>query len=650
VASERAYRPEDLLRFVDCLDGALVPGTDAVIYVANTLDGATASGTSALWLAERGEHSRLVPSEAAQARPAVSPDGQAVAFLQQSGPEADAPWQLCVCPAGGGEATILTSFARGTGQAGPAWSPDGAYLAVDASDTPRRDPKRAYRITRRTWRLDGMGLIDDRQTDLYVLPAAGGEPRRLTTDDGVVSFLEWAPGGASILYGTFGAGQDTEYAIRTVEVASGEARTVTTGPLLVYTSVAAWTPDGQIVYSSPWEINQRIELMVCDPAAGTRESRTPDPQGQLFGLMQAGYDSRILQPRILVDAAGEWAYVYVQQGGSLRTTRVALRGDIAVEPVTGTSESVIPVALDGSRLLAVRTAHTRPADLVVLDTGGDGVQPVTELNGGWLTEMPFEVHHLTYPTADGATEIEGWYLAPRAGTGPFPTVLHIHGGPFAAHGEIFNVDNLLLTAAGYGVLSVNFRGGSGYGDAHAEMLIGDWGRFDMADLLQGVDVAVERGLADGSRVASFGLSGGGYLTSWLLTHSDRFRAGISECLVSDWTGMLGSDIPQVIATWMDRQPGNGPASMEPYARMAPSTYAADCSAPLLLVEHEGDLRCPISQGDVLYNELQLAGKVTEMFRLPGVPHSPFGADLGVRVQRAEAILDWMDRWVRPAHA
>jgi dipeptidyl aminopeptidase/acylaminoacyl peptidase len=182
------------------------------------------------------------------------------------------------------------------------------------------------------------------------------------------------------------------------------------------------------------------------------------------------------------------------------------------------------------------------------------------------------------------------------------------------------------------------------------MLIGDWGRFDLADLLQAVDVAVERGLADGSRVASFGLSGGGYLTSWLLTHSDRFRAGISECLVSDWTGMLGSDIPQVIATWMDRQPGSGPASMEPYARMAPSTYAADCSAPLLLVEHEGDLRCPISQGDVLYNELMLAGKVTEMFRLPGVPHSPFGADLGVRVQRAEAILDWMDRWVRPAHA
>ncbi len=646
--SKLAFMPEDLLRFVDCLGGALVPGTDAVVYVAKTLDGSTASDTSALWVIEGGEHRRLAPSEHSQTRPAVSPDGSRVAYLQQTGPTRDDPWQLCVCARAGGETTVLTSSARGTGQAGPAWSPDGTQIAVDASDAPKRDPAKAYRITRRTWRLDGMGLIDDRQTDLWVVSVAGGESRRITADDGVVSFLEWSPDGLSVLYGTFGASDTTEYAIRTVDVASGKARTVTSGPLLVYTSVAAWMPDGKVVYSSPWEINKRIQLMVVDPATGTHETRTPDPQGQLFGLMQAGFDSRVIEPRIVVDADGEWAYVYIQEGGSLRTCRVGLSGEVKVDPVTDVSQSVVPLDIDGSRVLAIRTSHGRPADLVVLDTASGVLQAVTELNSTWLTDPPFEVHHLRYPTTDGATEIEGWYLAPQEGTGPWPTVLHIHGGPFAGHGEIFNVDNLLLTAAGYGVLSVNFRGGSGYGDAHAEMLIGDWGRYDMADLLQAVDVAVERGLADGDRVASFGLSGGGYLTSWLLTHSDRFRAGVAECLVSDWTGMVGSDIPQVIATWMDHQPGDGPDSMEPYVRMAPSTYAARCSAPLLVLEHEGDLRCPISQGDILYNELKLAGKVTEMLRLPGVPHTPFGADLTVRVQRAEAILDWMDRWVRPA--
>jgi len=644
VASEQLYQPSDLLRFVDLGGGALVPGSSAVVYAANTLDGETASKDTALWLADSGEQRRLAPADAAQSRPSVSPDGSRVAFLQvQAGADGKDVTQLCVCPLAGGEMTVLTSFPRGTGPVGPAWSPDGRYLAVDASDAPPRDPELAYRVSRSIWRLDGMGLVDDKLTEIFVVPAAGGPAQRLTSEDGVVSFLHWSPDGTSILFGTFGTADSASYDIKIAQHPAGAIRSVTSAPFLAYTAVAAWLPDGRVVYNSPWQINRRIDLIVFDPASGTQESRLPDSDGQLFGLMQAGFDSRAIEPRIVVDPSGEWAYVYIQKGGSMLTTRVALRGEIRAESLTEPSYSAVPLAVDGTRLLAIRTAHAEPANLVVIDTGTGATEAVTDLNAGWLTEMPFDVHHLIYPTTDGETEIEGWYLAPRQAAAPYPTVLHIHGGPFAAHGEIFNLDNLLLTAAGYGVLSVNFRAGSGYGDAHARMLIGDWGRFDLADLLQGVDVAVERGLADGERVASFGLSGGGYLTSWLLTHSDRFRAGVAECLVSDWAGMLGSDISHVIATWMDSQPGRGEASMAPYIRMAPSTYAAQCSAPLMILEHEADLRCPVSQGDILYNELKLAGKETEMLRLPGVPHDPFAADLRVRVARAEALLEWMNR-------
>lgn len=645
------YQPSDLLRFVDLGGGALVPGSSAVVYVANTLDGETASKETALWLADGGEHRRLAPADTAQSRPAVSPDGTHVAFLQaQTDASKTEVAQLCVCPLAGGETTVLTSFPRGTGPAGPSWSPDGQYIAVDASDAPRRDPALAYRVTGTIWRMDGMGLVDDKLTDVFVVPAAGGPPQRLTHDGGVISFQQWSPDGKAILYGTFGAADSTSYNIKIVEHPDGSTRAVTSAPFLAYTAVASWLPDGRVAYNSPWQINQRIDLMVFDPVSGSHESRMPDSDGQMFGLVQSGFDSRAMEPLIVVDPGGEWAYVYVQKGGSMLITRVALDGDIRVERLTEPSYSAAPLAVDGTRLLAIRSAHTEPANLVVIDTSTGAAEAVTELNAGWLTEMPFEVHHLTYPTTDGETEIEGWYLAPRHGEAPYPTVLHIHGGPFAAHGEIFNLDNLLLTAAGYGVLSVNFRGGSGYGDAHARMLIGDWGTFDMADVLQGVDVAVERGLADGDRVASFGLSGGGYMTSWLLTHSDRFRAGVAECLVSDWAGMLGSDISHVIATWMDSQPGRGEESMAPYVRMAPSTYAANCSTPLMILEHESDLRCPISQGEILYNELKLAGKETEMLRLPGVPHDPFAADLRIRVARAEALLEWMDRHMKLAPA
>ena len=204
------------------------------------------------------------------------------------------------------------------------------------------------------------------------------------------------------------------------------------------------------------------------------------------------------------------------------------------------------------------------------------------------------------------------------GTGPYPTVLHIHGCRFAVHGEIFNVDNLLLAAAGYGVLMVNFRGSSGYGDAHAEMLIGDWGRYDLADVLQAVDVAVGQGLADSTRVASFGLSSGGYLTS--AAHPQRpipFRHLRVPRVGLDRHARLRQ--ARVGRRLHGQQPGHGPDSMEPYTRMSPATYAARCSAPLLILEHQDDLRYPTFQGDVLYNELKLAGKVIATFLPPRRP-------------------------------
>src|ERR1700739_3681581 len=114
------YQPQDLLRFVDLGGGALVPGSAAVVYVANTFDGETASMETALWLSDGGEHRRLAPSDAAQSRPAVSPDGSQVAFLQVlAGSDGNEANQLCVCPLAGGETTVLTSFPRGTGPAGP---------------------------------------------------------------------------------------------------------------------------------------------------------------------------------------------------------------------------------------------------------------------------------------------------------------------------------------------------------------------------------------------------------------------------------------------------------------------------------------------------------------------------------------------------
>ena len=282
-----------------------------------------------------------------------------------------------------------------------------------------------------------------------------------------MSFLEWSPDGKAILFGTFGAPAPPATRSRSSSTRPG-APDGDERPLPRVHGrrrVAAGRPGG-------------VQLAVADQPAHR-------PDGVRPGEWSA---ARVACPTATVSCSGSCRpdSTHARSSRASSSTRAASgrtctsrREAACSQPglpsagISGSrgsprpSYSAVPLAVDGTRLLAIRTAHTEPANLVVIDTRTGAAEAVTELNAGWLTEMPFDVHHLTYPTSDGETEIEGWYLAPRQSAAPYPTVLHIHGGPFAAHGEIFNLDNLLLTAAGYGVLSVNFRGGSGYGDAHA---------------------------------------------------------------------------------------------------------------------------------------------------------------------------------------
>jgi len=167
----------------------------------------------------------------------------------------------------------------------------------------------------------------------------------------------------------------------------------------------------------------------------------------------------------------------------------------------------------------------------------------------------------------------------------------------------------------------------------------------MADLLHGIDVAVEEGLADNECCVSFCLSGGGYLTSRLLAQASRLKAGIAECPVTDWHGMLGSDIHETIAVWMSGNPGHGEQDMAPYARVAPSTYAANCSTPLLIIVHESDLRCPPSRVTSYITSFSSLVDEVEMRRIPGVGHSPYDTNSSVRRDRRKAIMDWINCYV-----
>lgn len=633
------FTADDLARLPELISADLAPDGRTTVYAATTADGTHTLERPQLWLhTPDSDPQALSPSDDAQNAPTFSPDGTRIAFVQ----DVDGYGQISVLTLRDRTVRVLTDFPRGATD--PRWSPDGSQLAFAGNDAPLRDPRRPYRVTRPVWRRDGMGLVDDVATELWTVPADGGIPTRLTDHGGIVASVQWAPDGRRLLYDCTAEPDTSAVALRTVTTDGSVVAEVMTGDYLVYPPMAAWLSDGRIVRTTAWNVHNQLDLVVHDPATGADTELHSPLAGQIGGLMVFGMNSALMQPRLLVDDNDD-VLLYVQTGGRTELHRIATADGADTTLWTGNA-CVAPVARTGDTVLLARTTFSEPAALVLLDLARGEEQALDVLDRGWLTDLPFTVHELGFRGADG-TPVEGWYLEPTVGEEPYATVLHVHGGPFAAHGYGFSIDDHLLTSAGYGVLKVNFRGSSGYGEDFSASLVGDWGHHDAGDCLAGLDHVVETGLADPDRLGSFGLSGGGFMTSWLLTHSDRFAAGIAECPVTDWSGMVGSDIPQVVGRWLGHGPGEGPAQMAEYARTSPVTYAADCTTPMLVIEHESDLRCPVGQGDVLYNALQLNGCPTEMLRLPGMSHvDVYGvADLHGRTERLAALADWFDRYL-----
>ena len=231
-----------------------------------------------------------------------------------------------------------------------------------------------------------------------------------------------------------------------------------------------------------------------------------------------------------------------------------------------------------------------------------------------------------------------WLIEGRDAPRPGPVVIQIHGGPHAAHGPTPWLEMLALADAGFHVLYPNPRGSSGYGEEFAKAIHGRWGEVDGSDHLRLVEWAVESGLADPERIGVMGLSGGGYMTNWLLGHHPgRFRAGVSENPVSNWVSWYGgSDLSGYTD---ERFVGIGrlPEDIDAFLAASPFMTIHQNTAPLLLLQSENDLRCPPEQSETLFAILRSRGVPTQMVRYPGESH--FLAGIGRpdrRVDRMQA--------------
>lgn len=653
-------QPDDIALIAAAGEVALSPDGRRAVYTLTTQDLEANQARSRLWIADvDGGRPRPLSAGPHDHLPRWSPDGGTLAWVASED----------------GTTTIRTLAAEGPGTPSVvcswpdeitelAWSPSGDRLAFvgRVRDVARYgepgSPKAVAempprRVTRLLARFDGDGWVFDRPTHVHVVPVDGSaRPLALTSGDAPASDIGWSPDGDRLVYVAAGH-RDWDLDGRNdlwLVAADGSAPGIRLTGTTVAWSHPSWSPDGA----------RLAALVDPTPVNGPRHGQlwvvpVDDPVPVRWA---AGYD-RNLAPHGAARApiwAGEELLVAVEDEGRLGVVAVgAPSGGSAgeVRPVVGGERVVHAFDLAAGRLAFTATTVTEPGELWVGDPGGDE-RRLSDHAAALRRRVQLAVPERYVATSADGTEVECWAMAPAdAGAGaPCPTILNIHGGPFTQYGYNFFDEFQLQVGAGFGVVYCNPRGSSGYSEAWGRAIRwpeapddpgSGWGGVDFDDVMACVDEATRRfDWVDGHRLGVQGGSYGGYLTSWIVGHSRRFRAAVSERSVNNLlTAEYNSDISGFFKeavgwTHLERP--------DLYLRQSPSTYIADMHTPMLMVHSEDDLRCPISQAEELFVGLRLLGRDPELVRFPGECHelSRSGSPRH-RVQRAEIILEWFRR-------
>ena len=644
--------PEDLTRIQFVTDPQLSPDGRRAAFVVTTLSEERDEYLSNIWVVDvaGGAPRRFTAGPRRDLEPRWSPDGSRLAFLSER--TAKDKLQLYVMPADGGEPTKLTALDNGVSAI--AWAPDGARLAFVSAvggykEPEGEDEKRKSRparvITSVKYRFNGEGFIYDRRPHVFVVSLDGASPTQITDGDFIDADPTWSPDGESLVFASarHGARDDDDASDLWRVPAKGgtpQRLTATAGPVML----PAFSPDGRtIAFLARAELNaygRNVQLFTV-PADGGQATCVTSALDRSCGALH-------VRPSWSPD--GRSLTVAAEDRGDIGLWRVAATGSAAPQRIVG-GERVLngfSASADGRTLAFAASRTVAPAEVFVCGADGGDERRLTDLNRAWVESVALSAPERFRFTRAGF-ELDVWVMRPAGfGAGQrYPTLLNIHGGPHAQYGHNFFDEFQVYAGAGYAVVYTNPRGSQGYGEAFTQAVVGDWGGSDYADVMAALDEALARyPFIDPERLGVLGGSYGGFLTSWTVGHTKRFKAACSERAVNCQYTMFGtSDIGHsfnVVEL-------GGPLPWEDMARYierSPLTYAKDMTTPLLILHSEDDLRCPIEQGEQLFVALKKLKREVRFVRFPGENHemSRSGKPRH-RLERFRHILEWFAKYL-----
>ena len=652
-AADKPWTSDDILALKTVADPEVSPDGRWVAYVVSELNEDKNDYQTDVWLVPTfgGEARRLTASQVLDENPRWSPDGRTIAFLSErprpgakkdeagakESPGADeGKRQIWLIRPDGGEATLLSDAKGGVSEF--QWSPDGKAIAY-LSREPKSDERRQQEKDKDDAWTPSMMYPWNR---LWVMDVQTRKATQLTSGDVHVTGFSFSPDGKRLAIAT----QPTPLIpdnfnsdLFVISASGGKP-----APLVRQKGEdmdPRWSPDGRWIAfvsqdgkTSEWYTN----TSVCVVAAAGGPTRN----------LTASFDERAVAPPggLMWSPDGRRVGFQAPQHTAQHLFWASVEG-ASVEPLTSGPEMNGSPTLDASGQVVafLREDSEHPREVYRLRLPDGTPERLTDTNPQTRQLPSFKKELITWKGADG-WDIEGLLIYPagaRAGNARrVPLILNVHGGPAGTHSNICTVASRvypwpLFAQKGYAILLPNPRGSGGYGEKFREANVRDWAGKDYEDLMAGVDALIARGIADKNRMAVCGWSYGGYMTSNIVTKTDRFRAAVVGAGVTDMVSMAGTcDIPDFNRSYFAAWPWEDPQVFVDHSAVL---HAGNVRTPTLLVHGQSDERVPTSQGWEFYTALRKVGVPTDLLLLPRQPHGPREPKL------LKACQEWHLNWI-----
>ncbi|HEY2779249.1 MAG TPA: S9 family peptidase [Steroidobacteraceae bacterium] len=627
------------------------PDGSQILYTRTRIDKEADKYQSSIWIVNAdGSHHRFL---AKGSEAAWSPDGKSIAFIAEGPPKGA---QIFALQLGlGGPPSQLTYLTEEPGNLH--WSPDGKWIGFTMKvDDPEKwnidlpaAPEgakwaKAPRYTERmhTFR-DRAGFTERSWRHLFLVASDGGTPRQVTSGNWnvgqngfeVATSVDWdfMPDGRTAIIEGYKEGDsdrnDRESYIYSVDLKTGAAKRLTQ-------TAGNWerpaiSPDGKtIAYTgvAKTDTNHVLDLW------------TMSADGSNATLQSEGFDR---EPQNLKWADSSTLYFTAEDRGSVHLYAWS-HGKKGVHPLTSGPEVLTSPSIAKGMIAAIRTSFRSPGDVVLINPRrADAAQQLTHLNDGALNGLTLaDAEEIEFDSSGGA-HIQGWVVKPPDfdASRHYPLLLEIHGGPQAMYNVGFSPQFQNFAANGYVVVFLNPRGSTGYGTAFGDAILKHYPGPDYDDLMAGVDAVLKKGIVDESRMYVSGCSGGGVLSSWVISHTNRFAAAAVRCPVIDWISMAGeTDVPFFTYRFFKK-----PFWEDPTDWLAESSlmHVGNVKTPTLIMTGELDRRTPIPQSEEFYQALKYRGVPAAMLRFDQEFHGT-GSKPSNWMRTQLYMMSWFQRY------